>query len=214
MNTTTTYKFRDLPTQALKDAAIKHHRNINVDYHEWHDCTLDDWKEKLEALGYDDPEIQYSGFWSQGDGASFTSKQVPLPSTDPKVIEAWDQLVGAAELIGTPITEDIADLAYGSVMRHGHQYCHENTVAVDWEWNDPPFYNYNAPDGLRPFTEMLRAAVDAYFENLDEVVTDLCKQIYSDLEEEYEYQTSDESVTAAIEANEIEFEVDEEGELV
>ena len=218
MNTITTYKFSDLPTQELKDAAIEHHRYDNTSFEDWHDPTLDDWKEKLEALGYSDPEIQYSGFWSQGDGASFTSKQVPLPSTDPKVIEAWDQLIGAAELLGQPVTEDINDMAYGSVIRTGHHYFHENTVSVDWEWNDPPYtdrWEYFAdptPEGIQPFITTLKDAVESYFDGLEEIVKDLCKEIYSDLEKEYDYQTSDEAVEQAIE--DMEFEVDEEGDLV
>lgn len=216
MNTITTYKFGDLPTQALKDAAIEKHRNTNVAFEDWYDCTIDDWKDKLESLGYSDPDISFSGFWSQGDGASFTSKQVPLPAYDPKVIEAWDQLVGAAELLGLPIAEDINDLAYGSVIRISHRYSHENTVSVDWEWNDPPYIelcNPDIPEGMQHFLITLRAAVDSYFENLDDVVKGLCQEIYADLEKEYEYQTSDEQVAAAIE--DMEFEVDEEeGELV
>jgi hypothetical protein len=214
MNTITTYIFSELPTQELKDKAIENHRDTNMDYHGWHECTIDDWKEKLESLGYSDPEIQYSGFWSQGDGASFTSKQVPLPSTDPDVIEAWDQLTGAAALIGVNITEEISDLAYGKVYRSSHRYSHENTVSVDWEWNDPPFQNIILPEGIAPFVEALHTAVEAYFDGLTETVRDLCREIYDSLEKEYEYQTSDEAVAESLISNEHEFEVDEEGELV
>jgi hypothetical protein len=213
MNTTTTYTFSELPTQALKDEAIEQHRDTNVDYSEWAEHIIDDWKEKLEALGYSDPVISYSGFWSQGDGASFTCKQVPLPSADPRVIAAWDQLVGAAELIGEPITEDIADLAFGSVIRTNRRYSHENTVSVDWEWNDPPYMNHDPDEGIQPFVDMLKLAVGDYFDGLAETVRDLCRDIYSALESEYEYQTSDEAIAESLEANETEFEVDEEGEL-
>lgn len=216
MNTTTTYKIGDHPNKA---AVIDKHRDINVDMFEWWDCAYDDWKEKLTALGYDNPEIQFSGFWSQGDGASFTASQVPLPSTDTSVQKAWAELEGAAALLGVTVTEDIADLAYGKVYRHGHHYVHENTVSVDWEWNDPPFSNWKwdwatdgVPDGLEHFIESLKTAVESYFKDLDETVTDLCCQIYSDLEKEYEYLTSDEAVEETLEANEYEF--DEEGEIV
>lgn len=215
MNTMTTYNFSDLPTQALKDAAIEANRDWNVSYGpEWAESTIDDWKEKLEALGFSDPVISYSGFWSQGDGASFTCLQVPLPSLDPDVIKAWDQLVGAAELIGEHITEDIQDLAFGSVIRTNHQYSHENTVSVDWEWNDPPYINYNPDEGIQPFVDELKLAVGDYFDGLAETVRDLCRDIYSALESEYEYLTSDEAVVESLESNEMKFEVNEEGELV
>ena len=216
MNTITTYTFSELPTQALKDAAIEQHRDTNVDYSEWAESTIDDWKEKLEALGYSNPVISYSGFWSQGDGASFTALSVPIPARDPGVIAAWDQLVGAAELIGEPVTEDIQDLAFGSVIRTSHHYAHENTVSVDWEWNDPPFGHRwfpATPEGLAPFVDELKLAVGDYFDGLTETVRNLCRDIYSALESEYEYQTSDEAVAESLHDNETEFEVDEEGEL-
>lgn len=40
---------------------------------EWWEFIFDDWKEWLAKAGFgDDPEINFTGFWSQGDGASFT----------------------------------------------------------------------------------------------------------------------------------------------
>lgn len=43
---------------------------------EWWDFIYDDWKERLEKKGFMVPDIAFSGFWSQGDGASFTCKYV------------------------------------------------------------------------------------------------------------------------------------------
>lgn len=217
MNTTTTYKISDHPDKAK---VLDKHRLINVDYDWWHECVLDEWKDKLESLGFTDPEIEWSGFWGQGDGASFTASQVPLPSTDPSVTEAWNLLVGAAALLGETVTEDINDLAYGSVKRiSGCRYYHEHSVDVDWEWNDPPFNNWQwhwaydrVPDGLEPVVEMLRNAVESYFANLEERVRDLCREIYRDLEKEYEYLTSNEVVRDTLEANDYDF--DEEGDIV
>jgi hypothetical protein len=44
----------------------------------WSEITLDDWKETLTEMGFgydkDSVDISFSGFWSQGDGASFTCK--------------------------------------------------------------------------------------------------------------------------------------------
>jgi len=221
MNTTTTYKFSDLPTQALKDAAIEANRDINTSHHDWHECTLDDWKEKLGALGYDSPEIAYSGFWSQGDGASFTASSVPSHTTDPKVIEAWELVQRMHELAGPPTDdnglEDITrwsleDMANGKVYRHCHRYSHENTVSVDWDSDDFP-----CTSGLllEEHWNTLWQAIEDYYEGLDDTVRDLCREIYSDLEDEYEYLTSDEVVAETLDSNDYEFEVDEEGgELV
>lgn len=55
-----------------KKRVIENHQYINIDY-DWYSFTLDDWKEKLERQGFLSPEIYFSGFYSQGDGASFTA---------------------------------------------------------------------------------------------------------------------------------------------
>jgi len=214
MNTITTYKFSELPTQYLKTKALNRYRVAwDVD-HGWEDSTISDWKEKLEDLGFSDPVIEFSGFGSQGDGASFTSKHVPLPSIDPAVIEAWTMLTRAAVLIGTSVTEGIDFLAYGAVIRVSHSYVHENSVSLDRDWNDPPFLNETPPEGLEPFVKSLKDAVDNYFNALEGTIKRLCREIYADLSDEHTYLTSDEQVAEYLEANGMQFDVDEEGELV
>jgi hypothetical protein len=41
----------------------------------WWEYTLDEWKKELEDMGFDGVDINFSGFASQGDGASFTAKR-------------------------------------------------------------------------------------------------------------------------------------------
>lgn len=55
-----------------KQKVIDDHRNINTDS-DWYVFTLEDWEEKLERQGFNSPKIYFSGFYSQGDGASFTA---------------------------------------------------------------------------------------------------------------------------------------------
>jgi len=44
----------------------------------WSEYILEEGKKGLERIGFSDPEISFSGFGSQGDGASFTSKYLDL----------------------------------------------------------------------------------------------------------------------------------------
>jgi hypothetical protein len=45
----------------------------------WSESTLEDWKQFLVDIGFgDEPEIAFSGFSSQGDGASFTCNSFDL----------------------------------------------------------------------------------------------------------------------------------------
>lgn len=45
-------------------------------YEDWYESVLEGWKDRLMEMGFgskhDVPEINFSGFWNQGDGASFT----------------------------------------------------------------------------------------------------------------------------------------------
>lgn len=56
-----------------KERARDWYRNGGLDY-EWWDSIEDEWKQELEELGFNEPDIAFSGFSSQGDGASFTAK--------------------------------------------------------------------------------------------------------------------------------------------
>ncbi len=66
------FLFSELSSEQ-KAKVIEKYNDINTD-HDWSQWTIDDWKEKLERQGFLSPEIYFSGFWSQGDGASFTAE--------------------------------------------------------------------------------------------------------------------------------------------
>jgi hypothetical protein len=69
-----------LPFDELEDSAKETARDrvreMEAEDSNWHDFIIEDWQQRLENKGFNDPEIQYSGFWSQGDGASFTCKSI------------------------------------------------------------------------------------------------------------------------------------------
>jgi len=56
---------------SVAETILEKHRDWNTD-HEWWDCLIHDCKEFLKAVGFSDPDVRFSGFWSQGDGASWT----------------------------------------------------------------------------------------------------------------------------------------------
>lgn len=211
MNTTTTYKFADLSKEA-KERAVDKHREGMCDGYDWWDNVFEDWVEKLRALDYEDIDIQFSGFWSQGDGASFTARRGPNHDTDEAVQAAWLQLKAAAALLGGTLDKwaDLPDLAWGNVHRIDNRHSHEYTVRVDWEnYADGPGED---EDDLTLQWHDLHTAIENYYEDLTETVRDLCREIYSDLETEYEYLTADEQVIESIESLDVEF--DEEGDVV
>jgi hypothetical protein len=46
--------------------------------HDWWEYDYELWTKALAEIGFEEVEIRFSGFWCQGDGASFTSKCVDL----------------------------------------------------------------------------------------------------------------------------------------
>lgn len=70
--TLTYLKFNEL-NDDQKKKVLDNNRDINVD-HDWYENTIEFYTEKLKTLGFYDIKIEFSGFGSQGDGASFTAK--------------------------------------------------------------------------------------------------------------------------------------------
>lgn len=170
------YKFSEL-TPAAKEKALTELRDCNVDYNGWADCVLDDWKEKLEKFGYTSPEIAYSGFCSQGDGASFTAA-VDLPAWI-KATKNTKRFAAILKWLKSPDEWHTAN-----IIRIDRHYSHYNTVRAELEYDD------TAPADMSE----LEAAITSH-------VRDLSRQLYRDLEKEYEYLTSDEAIKETIESN-------------
>jgi hypothetical protein len=65
-------KFDEL-TDKQKAKVLDNLRYINVNY-DWYEYTIEEFEAKLKKLGFYDIKTEFSGFWSQGDGACFTAK--------------------------------------------------------------------------------------------------------------------------------------------
>lgn len=142
--------------------------------------TTAEFKEKLEALGFEDVDTQYSGFYSQGDGASFTSSSFDIR----KVMKA----IGIANLYKSFYsivkTQDIQ----GRVYRMPCNYSHEYTIKVDF----PEYYGFNKQE------KDVAVALTEY-------VRGLSKDFYNSLEAEYEYACSDENARQYLEDDDTEY---------
>jgi len=70
-----TYKYFNELTPEQQQKVIEKYHDINEDTWEFSYEDLErEFITKLESMGYSDIKIQYTGFYSQGDGASFTAK--------------------------------------------------------------------------------------------------------------------------------------------
>lgn len=181
---------------------IEKPRDINVGDDFWHESIREDWAVKLRELGVDTDAkmIQFSGFCSQGDGACFTGT-LDLP----KFV--------AAHHMDYPFIALAAktDLERRVVLSHRGNYCHENSVGYEFYTEEPD----TLLDETDLFWQVLLAAYNQTdLRALESDVKDICqgymRDIYRELEQEYDYQTSDEAVWDTLVANEITEEEEED----
>ena len=121
----------------------------NVDEAVWEIVEEDiiwKWRDKLDNdYGVRDAEILYSGFWSQGDGASFTGRidlevfiESQLDSED-WTYQYGDPYPILSELLptgnGCIIKSAVeAGMLCAKISRHNYRYCHSNTVIPTVEY--------------------------------------------------------------------------------
>lgn len=163
--------------EEVREKALEKNRYCLVDdYSYWYDETLYDAKKELEKMGFMNPNIQFSGFCSQGDGACFDA--------DIDVEKLLDYLLEIKKFSTEEISklknlQDYFDLKIEE-NNFSTRYCHENTRYMQVSIND---YNYVDEDD-----ELLICRVNGITE---EIRLEKCREIYNQLEDEYDYLTSD-----------------------
>jgi hypothetical protein len=185
------------------DELIDKYRNAYVDFDDWYDFVYSDFKERMEAIGIEVAKIYFSGFWSHCDGACFEG-----------AVKDWGKYLTHLGY-DDPILVDAAELNWHYRWAHSGHYYHEHSVSYDdgiWSPENP--YTSGYYGGLEvPDEDAFRGAVwDAALEQHDmlalsekiqEDLRDHMRDLYRQLEKEYDYLTSDEAVIEWMEANDI-----------
>ena len=199
----TVYTIDEL-SDAAKEAARAWYRQSCLDY-EWYDFVYEDFETICGILGVtlrtspvglygggtrDKPHLYWTGFWNQGDGASFEG--------------SYSHARGAAKAIRAHAPKDdelhrIADTLQAVQRRNFHQlhaaisqrgrYYHEHTMAIEVE-RDSPTWQPPTDDAEDAVTEAMR---------------DLARWLYRQLRAEYEHLTSDTAIDETLAANEWSF---------
>jgi hypothetical protein len=216
------YSFNELSPKAQENA-LDNNRDINVDTNDWHEWVIEDFKEEMkEQFGFDVDDVQFSGFYSQGDGASFTGdaddeglflKNALGVTSSSEVFDNEDEDSGEDEL--KSLMGDLRNIGfdnrerfkkedlYFKVKRNDSRYSHENTIegSVDADYIDIEV------DDERDF--------DGFVQDLEQKTTgwarEKSRELYRRLEKEYDAQTSDEAVKDTLIDNDYTF--DEEGNI-
>lgn len=151
----------------------------------FNEIVIDDiWRSVLEDVGFINPDVRWSGFCSQGDGASFTS------DCDIERLINWftrpaDQYL-VLKLEGQAFEKDyellrnhVDNINLKVIRNHGH-YLHEKTCSVSIEFLNVP------PD--------LDNIVSQFVQDVEKLRLDASRLIYIALRNEYDYFTSDEAL--------------------
>lgn len=194
----TSVSYADL-NEAQKERAIEIMRELeNQDTTPfWASYVTDEWKEKLDTeYGITDADIQWSGFCSQGDGASISTEYYIDIEKFLRKCKAWSKFRVLHAIVER---EEI----HAKVNRSSSRYSHENTVSGSVE------LDYNIE-----WTSKQEETAERFEEFLTETIRELSCKLYRQLDNENDYQQSDEALWATIEANEYNYAVNQAGEVL
>jgi hypothetical protein len=187
-----------------------------MDYEWWegvYEMAIEDGKEK----GFYIDKIYFSGFCSQGDGASWTG-QVDVRQflethyEDSIGLSAWCQLV----------QEGIVS-KFSKVEANNAHYCHESTMNFSDVWDEvgvedteplllPSIFKgmsiENVFDIIATDSACTLKDVDAITQAITESGKDYARDIYQRLREEYEYLCSEEMMLDHFDCNDYFFDSD------
>jgi hypothetical protein len=233
--TITVYKFDELEGRA-KEKARQWLADTATD-HEWWDGVYDLAKEDGAKRGFEIEDIRFSGFWSQGDGASWTGSvdvkqfvEWMLEQPEDTPAHRWVDADRHRYLCLVELMKDGWIERNINVTRSGYHYVHENTTGPENDLNwDPLFTEMELArheestlhsEGVLKGASVVGVAegidVKHLIEDLDakikEEVRAFSRHIYKQLEAEYDHLTSDEQLTEMAEANDYRF--DEDGDVV
>ncbi|MGN7709702.1 antitoxin of toxin-antitoxin stability system [Agrobacterium radiobacter] len=196
---TTVYRLHEL-SEAAKDKARSWHREASSD-DDWHEFVYEDFEAICSILGVQlktrpvrlygggtrqKPCIWFSGFWCQGDGASYEAFYSYRKAASRQIRSHAPQdaeLHRIADALRAVQRRNFYQL-HAEATHRGHYY-HEYCMSISVERDSPTLRDVTA-DAEEAVIEALR---------------DLARWLYRQLEREYEHQTSNAVVDDAIIVN-------------
>jgi hypothetical protein len=209
--TSTVYHFDELPTERAKEKARDWFReceqnNFDPEF-EWYETAA-----KLLGITFADKtfqtvggktgyesDIRYSGFSSQGDGASFVGKYEFAPGCAEAIREEFPKGTVLHTIADDLTVLFVARKLQGKsgitarVTQNDHHYVHANTMRLD--------------DVVAGENEDEEISADEE-ETILEAMRDFANWIYAGIEADWNWMLEDEQVDEGMRANEYEFDED------
>lgn len=224
----TEFRFEELSERAKQNARESYSESL----HDWWGFVYAEAEQVGELMGitfgqtvhrtvggktFTEPDISFTGFWSQGDGASFCGTWDPPKEGDivaaVKLHAPGDDRLHAiaAALAGLATRAAKFDVSV-AIERGTSRYSHEHTVSIYVDQVAVPEDFLDWDRARQANWEAIRDATvgDAWEKEAAEALRSFMRWIYAQLEKEYEHLTSDEQVAEAL----ADFRFDEDGEII
>lgn len=191
------YKFEELNKEA-QQKAIEDNYNINTN-HEWYEYIIEEFTENENI--FEDINIYFSGFYSQGDGAMFEYNRINKDIFKTFLDEEYKHLTETRKKL---IFDNIDTTAKG---KQRGLYYHENSCihTIDIELSQ----------GYCSKHSNIYNLIVELNENFESYLIDLykskCKKLYKSLNDYYDYLQSYEVIKETLIINDYEF--TEEGDI-
>lgn len=193
--TITLYTFDELSDTA-KEKARDWYKEDGLGY-EWWDSVYEDAKTVAALMGISVTQFYFSGFWSQGDGACFEGNYEYALASVAAVKEYApkdEELHRIATQLALLQQKNFYKLS--ATVKHSGRGYHDQCTAIDVRKNGEYFFDTD----------------DSYVRDTDHdgarliiVLRDFMKWFYKQLQNDYEYQNSDEVIDETMRANEYTF---------
>lgn len=197
------YGIDELSKEA-QEQAFEKYQNFNVENDNWYDFEFDDFVALCNTIGINIPVngISFSGFWSQGDGSTFSSSIDILPFINGIRQQAWKDYAPQLtfDFSPCPCTERIINLIRKRLIEcdlrtkkpnRGYwiDYHSDYSIGETWEKEFP-----NIENELTKLDKWIECCLNI-----------LNNHLYRALQEQYEYETSPEALIQTFIANEYHF---------
>jgi len=181
----------------MDKALIEKYRDINTD-HNWYDYVYEHFTERMEKVGIRVDQIYFSGFWSQGDGACFEG-----------IIESPLRFLRRHMPFHYPLMRKL--VAMGGTVAvtcvHSGRYYHEHSTEFSISCDEFKYLIDDDGDTRSEIADVLDEQLNYeladFADDVKEIFRGYMKELYRELEQEYDNLTSDESVWEAIVANDL-----------
>lgn len=219
------YEFKELSAEA-REKALAAHVEHGMDYDWWNDVYYDAITDGRES-GFELDDIRFSGFSSQGDGASWTGRVRVLEYLNWKIPQMQpDDTALPSYITMRELVDNEMLFSRIEITRGGGMYVHENTMLCETDSSD---YGSTDPEDWDTTTlhkgvlagarvaDLLEAydfgtVINSIIQDSLQDARAYAKEIYRQLEKEHDWLTSPEGFAETAEANDWRF--DESGDFL